>query len=140
LRPRRLSVDRCLSLLAAARSGHLALSHGALPLAVPVTCAFCKPEPEQGCGALLVRAGLALWYSSPVRPGVVGFGTSGGDEDGSWRWEVGVQGRAEILRHLEGAGKSRLEPPSLPLLADELSTLLHLRVERVEGWEYGRTS
>jgi hypothetical protein len=132
-----LSADRCLSLLATARSGHLALSHGALPLVVPVTCAFCELGREQGYGALLVRAGLALWHSSRVRPGVVAFGTSGENEDGSCRWEVGVQGRAEVVRHLEGAGECLRDPPPLRLLADELTTVLRLKVERLEGWEYG---
>ena len=55
----RLTAERCRSLLAAASGGHLALSQGALPLVVPVTCAV---EGDN----LLVRAGLGLIGKVPA--------------------------------------------------------------------------
>ena len=121
----RLSSQRCLALLAGAKSGHLALSQGALPLVVPVTCALDGAR-------LVVRAGPALLGRVPLQPGIVAFETAGTDCAGTWRWEVLVQGRADVLCEASGA----VAPP-LALVETGLTTALSIGMELVTGWQYG---
>lgn len=124
----RLSAECCRALLGRASSGHLALSQGALPLVVPVTCALDGD-------ALVVRAGLGLLGRVPRHPGIVAFETSGTNPDGTWRWEVLVQGRAEVLTELAGVKA----PPQLDLVESGLTTALRISMELVTGWQYGRS-
>ncbi len=127
--PPRLSRPCCYALLAQASSGHLALSQGALPLVVPVTCALDGDR-------LLVRAGRGLLGRVPSQPGIVAFETAGAKPGTTWRWEVLVQGRAEVVNPAPG-DKS---PPELALLDNELTTALCISMERVSGWKYGTPS
>lgn len=122
----RLSAERCRQLLATAGAGHLALSRGALPLVVAVTCSLDRDH-------LLLRVGLGLMGSVPVQPGIVAFETSGALADGKGRWEVVVQGRAELLD--EDAALA--VPPPIPLVRPELTTALRVSMELVTGWYYG---
>jgi len=82
---------------------------------------------------LLVRAGLGLMGSVPVQPGVVAFETSGVLPGGRERWEVVVQGRAELLDE----PVAPVVPPPLPLVRPELTTALLVSLELVSGWCYG---
>jgi hypothetical protein len=91
-----------------------------------VTCALYGDR-------LLVRAGLGLLGRVPRQPGVVAFETSGTNEDGTWRWEVLVQGRADVVSEALGTGI----PPSLALVDSELTTALCISMELVTGWQYG---
>jgi len=125
----RLTSQRCRSLLADATLGHLALSQGALPLVVPVACVLDGDR-------LVVRAGPRLLGRVPLQPGVVAFETAGANHDGTWRWEILVQGRADVLCEASEA----MAPPSLPLVGDELTTVLCISMELVTGWQYGELS
>ena len=60
--PPRLSPERCRTLLGEAKDGYLALSRGALPIVVPVSCALDGDS-------LLVRAGPAHSTGSRRNPG-----------------------------------------------------------------------
>lgn len=122
---RRLGAERCRTLLAQASSGHLALSQGALPIVVPVTCAI---DDEQ----LFVRAGLLLEGRAPL-PGVVAFQTGGTTLIDGCMWEVMVQGHAELL------DESRISnrPPQLTLVDAGLTTVLRIGIELLRGWHYG---
>jgi hypothetical protein len=122
----RLSSERCCCLLARASWGHLALSQGALPLVVPVASAVDGDR-------LLVRAGIGLLGRVARHPGVVAFETSATSPDGTWRWEVLVQGHAEVLPEKPGAKV----PPKLPLVDSALTTALCITMELVTGWQYG---
>ena len=122
----RLAADRCRALLGGAVAGHLALSQGALPLVLPVTCAV---DGEY----LLVRAGVGLLGRAPFQPGIVAFQTAAGNFDHSGRWEVMVQGRAEVLEGPTGP----IMPPGIPLVPDEFTTVLRVSMELVTGWQYG---
>ena len=127
--PEPVPSGRCLQLLANATSGYLALSQGALPLVVPVSCALDG-------GRLLVRAGLGLLGATSSQPGVVAFHTSVTSPDGNTRWEVLVQGRAEFDRGPELAKRARSVPPALALVAEEATVVLSISVELIAGREY----
>jgi hypothetical protein len=122
----RLSDECCRSLLASASSGHLALSHSALPLVVPVTCVLDGD-------ALIVRAQLGLVGKVPREPGVVALETAGASSNGAWRWEVLVQGHCELADE----GLTPKSPPQLTLVDPSLTTVLRMRMERLYGWHYG---
>lgn len=83
--------------------------------------------------SLLVRAALGLMGSVPVQPGIVAFETSGVLDGGRERWEVVVQGRAELLDE----DVANVVPPPLPLVRPDLTTALLVSMERVTGWIYG---
>lgn len=128
----RLSIERCYSLLRSALAGHLALSQGALPLVLPVTCLVEGQD-------LLVRAGLghlAQSHLAPayVEPGIVAFQTAANSLDQSWRWEVLVRGHGVVLEPSLSPDRS---PSPLPLVADELTAVLRINMELVTGWQYG---
>lgn len=125
----RIPSGRCLELLTSATSGYLALSQGALPLVVPVTCALDG-------GRLLVRAGLGLLGATSGQPGVVAFHTSATSPDENTRWEVLVQGRAELDRGPEVAKRARSVPPALALVAEEATVVLSISIELITGREY----
>jgi hypothetical protein len=123
---RRLSAERCRSLLANAPYGHLALSQSALPFVVPVTCVLDGD-------ALVVRAGRELLGKVPMQPGVVAFETGQAALDGRSRWEVLVQGRCELTDE----GLAPKSPPQLALVDPALTTVLRMRMEVLIGWQYG---
>jgi len=110
----------------------LALSQGALPLVVPVTCAVDGDD-------LLVRAGLGLIGKVPAQPGVVAFQTEGTSPGGSWWWEILVQGRAEVLDERRPGAGGKLPPP-LPLVDQSMTTSLRIRMELFTGRQYGSTA
>jgi hypothetical protein len=122
--PPRLSWERCRSLLAEATDGYLALSRGALPVVLPVTCVL---DGE----SLLVRAGPGSLDRVSPQPGVVAFGTTIPSPDGTCRWEVLVQGRAEMV-HRPAADV----PPRLPLINSGLTSVFRITLELLTGWEY----
>ena len=147
--PPRLSPDRCRSLLAEASDGYLALSQGALPVVLPVTCAL---DGE----SLLVRAGPGLLDRLSSQPGVVAFGTTipsdqgpsdqgpsdqgpsdqgpsdqGPSDHGTCRWEILVQGRAERV-----CQPASSVPPRFPLINNSLTTVFRVTLELLTGWEY----
>ncbi len=137
--PPRLSPDRCRSLLAEATDGYLALSQGALPVVLPVTCAL---DGE----SLLVRAGPGSLDRLSSQPGVVAFGTTipsdqgpsghgpsdhGPSDHGTCRWEIMVQGRAERVCH-----PASNVPPRFPLINNSLTTVFRVTLELLTGWEY----
>ncbi len=119
-----LSPECCLSLLSDATGGYLALSLGALPIVVPVSCAL-----DGGC--LLVRAGPGSLDRLTAKPGIVAFGTAIPSADGTCRRELLVQGRAEVVRQ-----PATDVPPRLPLANVSLTTVLRVTLERLTGWEY----
>jgi hypothetical protein len=122
----RLSSAHCRSLLSAVSSGHVALSLGALPLVVPVTCVLDGDR-------LLVRAGLALMGRVSEQPGIVAFEAAGTSPNETWRWEILIQGRAAILSEVAPAKV----PPPLALVDSELTTALCISMELLTGWQYG---
>jgi Pyridoxamine 5'-phosphate oxidase len=122
--PPRLSPERCRSLLGETTEGYLALSRGALPVVLPVTCAL---DGE----LLLVRAGPGALHRLTPQPGVVAFGTTVPSADGTCRWEVLVQGRAEMV-----CRPDRDVPPRLPLINSSLTTVYRVTLELLTGWEY----
>ncbi|HTV10335.1 MAG TPA: pyridoxamine 5'-phosphate oxidase family protein [Acidimicrobiales bacterium] len=124
----RLSPQRCRALLAGAVAGHLALSQGALPLVVPVTCAV------RG-GYLLVRAGRGWLGRATLDPGIVAFQTASTSFSQDWRWEVAVQGRAEVVSGLDAE-----VPPRLCLIDNQETSVLRVSMEIVTGWQYGGPS
>ena len=130
--PPRLTAERCRSLLSAALGGHLALSQGALPLVVPVTCAVDGDD-------LLVRAGLGLIGKVPAQPGVVAFQTEGSSADGASRWEIMVQGRAEVLDERR-PGPGGKVPPALPMVDPGMTAALRISMELFTGRQYGSTA
>ena len=80
-----------------------------------------------------MRAGLGLVGKVPREPGVVAFETAGASSDGTWRWEVLVQGHCELT-------DERVAPKALPqltLVDPSLTTVLRIRIERLTGWQYG---
>ena len=89
--PPRLSPERCRTLLREAKDGYLALSRGALPIVLAVSCGV----DDEG---LLVRAGPTSLDRLTAQPGVVAFATTIVSVDGNRRWEVLVQGRAETVQ------------------------------------------
>ncbi|HMK96641.1 MAG TPA: pyridoxamine 5'-phosphate oxidase family protein [Acidimicrobiales bacterium] len=123
----RLAPQRCRALLSGAIAGHLALSQGALPLVVPVTCAVDGDY-------LLVRAGRGWLARATFEPGIVAFQTASTSFNQDWRWEVVVQGPAEVLASPAGD-----VPPPLPLIPNEMTNVLRIRMEIVTGWQYGST-
>lgn len=80
-----------------------------------------------------MRAGLGLVGKVPLRPGVVAFETAGSSINGGWRWEVLVQGHAEVMDEAR-IGKV---PPQLPLVRPSLTTVLRISMELLTGWQYG---
>jgi nitroimidazol reductase NimA-like FMN-containing flavoprotein (pyridoxamine 5'-phosphate oxidase superfamily) len=123
--PPRLSPQRCRDLLGEARDGYLALSRGALPVVVPVTCAL-------GVESLLVRAGPGSLEGFVSQPGVVAFGTSIPGVDQTSRFEVLVQGRAELVSDpVTGS------PPRFPLVDNSLTIVFRVTLELVTGWQFG---
>lgn len=125
--PQPLCADRCRALLAGISRGHLAVSQAALPVVVPVVYKLVGRD-------LLVRAGLGLVGRVTLQPEVVAFETSNEAGDGSWAWEVLVQGRAEPLVSSGPAGPC---PAQFPLVAPELTIVLRMHMERLTGWQYG---
>ncbi|HXW79766.1 MAG TPA: hypothetical protein VEJ84_09705 [Acidimicrobiales bacterium] len=123
--PSRLSAERCRCLLSGAIAGYLALSQGALPTVVPVSCAL------DGDG-LLVRAGPDLVGRVPLQPGIVAFGTTMTSLDESSRWEVLVRGRAEV----EPGARNREIPPPLSHVDAGSTTVLRISLELLTGWQY----
>jgi hypothetical protein len=123
--PPRLNPERCLSLLREARQGYLALSRAALPIVLPVNCAVDG-------GLLLVRVGPGSFDQAAPQPGVVAFGTVIPRTDGAGRWEVLVQGRAELVHH----GISDI-PHKLAFVNNSLTVVFRVTLELVTGWEYG---
>jgi nitroimidazol reductase NimA-like FMN-containing flavoprotein (pyridoxamine 5'-phosphate oxidase superfamily) len=121
----RLSPERCRSLLNEAEAGHLALSRGALPVVLPVTCALAA-------GSLLVRAGPGSLDRLSAQPGVVAFATTILGTGGTSRCEVLVQGRAEIVQFA-----SAEIPPRLNLINSSLTTVLRVTPELLTGWQFG---
>jgi Pyridoxamine 5'-phosphate oxidase len=124
---RRLSPEDCRALLGRVSTGHVALSQGALPIVVAVTCAL-----ESDGEHLLVRAGHGLTGSVPLKAGVVAFETAGPGNEGNQRWEVIVQGRAELIDEDLAVDL----PPQISLVRPELTTALRISTERVTGWCY----
>jgi hypothetical protein len=88
---------------------------------------------------LLVRAGLGLIGKVPAQPGVVAFQTEGGSPDGSARWEVLVQGRAEVLDESRPGAEGKLPPP-LPMVAQSMTAALRIRMELFTGRQYPGTA
>jgi hypothetical protein len=121
----RLGAERCRELVGDAVTGHLALSRAALPLVVPVTCAVDGDY-------LWLRAGLGWIGHATFQPGVVAFETSCASFDQTWRWEVLVRGRAEVI---EVAGPE--VPPPLRLIDNELTLVLRIKMELLTGLQYG---
>ena len=120
----RLTPERCRILLGEAKDGHLALSRGALPIVVPVSCALDGDS-------LLVRAGPGSLDRVAAQPGIVAFGTTIPGVDGISRCEVLVQGRAELV----GRPTSDV-PPRLRFTNPALTTVFRLTLELLTGWEY----
>jgi hypothetical protein len=123
--PPRLTPEVCRSLLGEAKQGYLALSRGALPVVLPVSCAL---DGE----SLLVRAGPGSVDRVTPQPGVVAFATSIPSADGTERWEVLVQGRAEIVGE-----RTADVPPPLPLINTGLTAVFRVTLEIVTGWQFG---
>jgi nitroimidazol reductase NimA-like FMN-containing flavoprotein (pyridoxamine 5'-phosphate oxidase superfamily) len=123
--PPRLSPERCRSLLSHAQEGYLALSRGALPIVLPVSCALDSET-------LLVRAGPGSLDRVTAQPGVVAFATTIPGDEGTGRCEVLVQGRAEVVRALAAD-----VPPRLPLINSDLTTVFRVTLELLTGWQYG---
>ncbi|MGH9104734.1 MAG: pyridoxamine 5'-phosphate oxidase family protein [Acidimicrobiales bacterium] len=121
----RLSPERCRMLLREAREGYLALSRGALPIVLPVSCALAGES-------LLLRARPTSFDRLTAQPGVVAFATTILSEDGTARWEVLVQGRAEIV--LNPAADV---PQRLPLIDSSQTTVFRVALELQTGWQYG---
>jgi hypothetical protein len=94
-------------------AGYLALSQGALPIVVPVSCALDGDS-------LLVRAGPDLVGRVPLQPGIVAFGTTMTSLDESSRWEV----------------VSRTVPPPLSHVDDASTAVLRISLELLTGWQY----
>jgi hypothetical protein len=111
-------------LLQQAKDGYLALSRGALPIVVPVSCALDGDS-------LLVRAGPGSLDRVTTQPGIVAFGTTIPNTDGTCRWEVLVQGRAELVT-CPGSDV----PPRLPHISPALTAVFRLTLELVTGWEH----
>jgi nitroimidazol reductase NimA-like FMN-containing flavoprotein (pyridoxamine 5'-phosphate oxidase superfamily) len=126
--PPRLSPERCRSLLSEATEGYLALSRGALPIVVPATCAI---DGE----SLLVRAGPGSLDRFTPHPDVVAFGTTVPSVDGTYRYEVLVQGRAEVV-----PDPATDVPPRFPLINSALTTVFRVTLELVTGWQFGPSS
>ena len=123
--PPRLSPERCRTLLNKAEDGYLALSRGALPIVLAVSCAV---DGE----SLFVRAGPTSLDRVVGQPGVVAFATTILSGDGTSRWEVLVQGRAEIEQ-----GPAADVPPRLPLIDSGYTTVFRVTMELLTGWQYG---
>jgi nitroimidazol reductase NimA-like FMN-containing flavoprotein (pyridoxamine 5'-phosphate oxidase superfamily) len=124
--PPRISAELCRTLLGGAVHGHLALSQGALPLVVPVSCALAGDY-------LLARAALGWLGRSAFEPGVVAFAISDSSGDQSRMWEVLVRGRAEVIEIVPGTAV----PPPLPLVENERTTVFRISMELLTGWQYG---
>jgi Pyridoxamine 5'-phosphate oxidase len=123
--PSPLSPERCRTLLREATDGYLALSRGALPIVLAVSCGV-----DHEC--LLVRAGPTSLDRLSAQPGVVAFATTILSIDGRSRWEVLVQGRAEIV-----PGSAADVPPRLPLIESSQTTVYRMTMELLTGWQYG---
>jgi nitroimidazol reductase NimA-like FMN-containing flavoprotein (pyridoxamine 5'-phosphate oxidase superfamily) len=123
--PPRLTPERCRSLLSDVKEGYLALSRGALPVVLPVSCAL---DGE----TLLVRAGPGSLDRVTAQAGVVAFAATIPVDEVASRCEVLVQGRAEVVR----APASDV-PPGLPLVNSGLTTVFRVTLERLTGWQYG---
>ena len=109
--PTPLSPERCRTLLGEAKEGYLALSRGALPIVLPVSCSL-------DCESVLLRAGPGSLDRVTAQPGVVAFATTILSGDRTSRWEVLVQGRAENVRD-----PATDVPPRLPLINSSLTTV-----------------
>lgn len=122
--PTPLSPERCRTLLREAKDGYLALSRGALPIVLPVSCAL---DGE----SLLLRAGPGSLDRVTAQPGIVAFGTTVSSADG-FRSEVLVQGRAQNVRD-----PATDVPPRLPLINSRLTIVFRVSLELLTGWQYG---
>lgn len=89
-----------------------------LPFVVLVACALDR-------GYLLVRAGRGWLAQATFTPGIVAFQTASSSFNQDWRWEVVVQGRAEVLSQAPVPDV----PPSPPLIANEMTTVLGISME-----------
>ncbi len=123
--PTPLSAERCRTLLLEAKDGYLALSRGALPVVLAVSCAL---DGE----SLLLRAAPGSLDRVTAQPGIVAFGTTVSSADGTCRSEVLVQGRAENVHDPTGD-----VPPRLPHINSSLTTVLRVTLGLLTGWQYG---
>lgn len=90
--------------------------------------------------SLLVRAASTVLGRAPAQPGIVAFAAAGSSADERWRWEVVVQGRAEVVPPVAAGSadlSGLLEPPDLSLLGGEFTTVLRISMELVAGWQFG---
>jgi hypothetical protein len=108
-------------------AGHLALSQGALPLVLPVTCAL------EGDHLLMARAGSGHLGGALSQPGIVAFQTAATSLDGKWRFEVLVRGPATIVG---GDLLAEQTPPPLPLVPTYSTVVLRISMELITGWQY----
>jgi hypothetical protein len=106
-------------------AGYLALSQGALPVVVPVSCAL-------DADSLLVRVGPDLVGRVPLQPGIVAFETNMTSLDERSRWEVLVRGRAEVVYD---SVASEIPPPLLHV-DQRLTAVLRISLELLTGWQY----
>ncbi len=123
--PPRLSPERCRTLLRGAKDGYLALSRGALPIVLAVSCGI---DGE----SLLVRVGPGSLDRVTAQLGVIAFATTILSVDATSRWEVLVQGRAEVVQ-----GPAANVPPLLPLVDSSQTTVFRVTLELLTGWQYG---
>jgi hypothetical protein len=123
--PTPLSVERCRTLLLEAKDGYIALSRGALPVVLPVSCALDG-------ASLLLRAAPGSLDPVTAQPGIVAFGTTVSSADGTYRSEVLVQGRAQKVHD-----PTRDVPPGLPHINSSLTTVLRVTLGLLTGWQYG---
>jgi hypothetical protein len=112
-------------LLREAKAGYLALSRGALPIVLPVSCSL---DGE----SVLLRAGPRSLDRVTAQPGVVAFATTILSGDGTSRWEVLVQGRGENV-----SSPATDVPPQLPLINSSLTIVFRVTLELLTGWQYG---
>jgi len=122
----RLTPERCRALLAKEGFGHLALSQNALPLVVPATYIVDGDH-------LVARVGPGVLLRPGPSGGVVAFQTASAHLEEAWRWDVVVQGRAEVL----ASTPARATPPPLPLVDNDLTTIVRIGMELMTGWQYG---
>ena len=85
-----LEHDECLSFLAGASIGRLALSIQALPVVLPVNFALVTD-------GILIRTGAGALFDQACDRAVVGFEIDGFDRVSHTGWSVLVQGQARLL-------------------------------------------
>jgi hypothetical protein len=85
-----LDQDECLSLLATAAVGRIALSIQALPVVLPVNYALVSD-------GILIRTGGGAAFDQACDRAVVGFEIDGYDAVSHTGWSVLVQGHARLL-------------------------------------------